>query len=78
MMDSNLRRIEDTITRIRGEIQKYRQEEVRIRDKVRESIKRLQADETRTINRVQSQIQSKEREIQQLEMSRKQIQSRIK
>jgi chromosome segregation ATPase len=77
-MDSNLRRIEDSITRIRGDIQKYRQEEMRIRDKVREAIKRLQFEETRNINRVQNQIKSKEREIEQLEMSRKQLQARMK
>jgi chromosome segregation ATPase len=77
-MDSNLRRIEDSITRIRSDIQKYRQEEMRIRDKVRDAIKRLQFEETRNINRVQNQIKSKEREIEQLEMSRKQLQARMK
>jgi Na+/phosphate symporter len=77
-MDGNLRRIEDTITRLRNEIQKSRQEEVRIRDKVRQTIKRLQAEETRNINRVQNQIKTYEREIQQHEMSRKQLMSRMK
>jgi len=76
-MDSNLRRIEDDITRFRNEIQKMRQEETQIRDKVRNAIKRLQQDETRNISRLNSQIQSKEREIQQLEVSRKQLQARM-
>ena len=75
--DPALRRVEESITRLRGEQDEMRVEEEEVRQRERKAIIRIQADAERNVERIHRHRKDVEREIVQLEGERTRRQAHV-
>lgn len=75
--DSELRRIEETLTHHREEQTKLISEEKEIRERSRRAQQRIQTDEERDLQHLQQKYRNLEREITRLENDRKHRQDEL-
>lgn len=68
--DPGLRRTEESITRLRGELDEMRTEEEEVRQREHKAMIRIQADSERNIDRIHRRRKDAERELTQLEGER--------